>query len=346
MIHFENDYNEGMHPVLLDALVRTNAENLAGYGADVYTQFAKDKIRRACRCPQAEVEFLTGGTQTNQIVIASLLVPYEGVIAAETGHIAVHEAGAIEATGHKVLTLPHQEGKITAKAVADYVETFYEDANHEHMVFPGMVYLSQPTEYGTLYSQAEMQAIADVCHQYQMPLFVDGARLAYGLAAEENEIDLPTLAELADVFYIGGTKIGALAGEAVVFTKHNRPKHFTTIVKQHGALLAKGRLFGVTFDAFFTDGLYEAIGRQTLVLAKRVKAIIQDKGYPLYIDSPTNQQFFIVNNDALKAFPKELVYSFWEKCDDHHTIIRLVVSWSTTQEDVDRLREILPDNLK
>lgn len=341
MLHFENDYNEGIHPALLEALVTTNEENLAGYGMDHYCQKAAEKIAQACACPEAEVAFLTGGTQTNQIVINSLLASYEGVIAAETGHISTHEAGAIEYSGHKVLTLPHTNGKITASAVQAYLKDFYADGNQEHMVYPGMVYISHPTEYGALYSKAELQELSRICQDYDIPLFLDGARLGYGLAAKDTDLDLPSIAELCSVFYIGGTKMGALAGEAVVFTKGNKPKHFTTIVKQHGALLAKGRLFGIQFDRFFTDNLYVTIGQEALALAQELKTILTEKGYRFYYQSPTNQQFIIVANDQLETLAKKLAYSYWEAYDEDHTIIRLATSWSTTQEDIDRLREIL-----
>lgn len=341
MLHFENDYNEGCHPKLLEALVKSNEENLSGYGTDSYTQSAIEKIREACQLDEAEVVFLTGGTQTNQVAIASLLQSYEGVIAAETGHIALHEAGAIEYTGHKVLTLPHQDGKLSAKAVADYLETFYADGNHSHMVYPGMVYISHPTEYGTLYNQQELEDLSRICHDYQIPLFLDGARLGYGLAAKETDLDLPTIARLCSAFYIGGTKMGALAGEALVFTKKNMPKHFMTIVKQHGALLAKGRLYGIQFDQFFTDNLYMEIGEKALVLAEELKAILKEKGYRFYLESPTNQQFIIVENSQLDSLSQKIAYSFWEKYDDNHTVIRLATSWSTTDDDIKALRNIL-----
>lgn len=341
MLHFENDYNEGVHPALLEALVATNEENLAGYGMDGYCQQAAEKIAQACACPEAEVVFLTGGTQTNQIVIDSMLAPYEGVIAAETGHISVHEAGAIEYTGHKVLTLPHTNGKISAQDVETYLKTFYADGNQEHMVYPGMVYISHPTEYGALYSKAELESLSQICKDYQIPLFLDGARLGYGLAAQETDIDLPTIAELCSVFYIGGTKLGALAGEAVVFTKNNKPKHFTTIVKQHGALLAKGRLFGVQFDRFFTGDLYLEIGRHALEMAEQLKEILTERGYRFYYKSPTNQQFIILRNDQLDSLAEKVAYSYWEAYDADHTIIRLATSWSTMQEDVDQLKEVL-----
>ncbi|MGT2682503.1 threonine aldolase family protein [Streptococcus porci] len=341
MLHFENDYNEGVHPALLQALVETNHINLSGYGTDSYTQSAADKIRKACACPQAQVQFVTGGTQANQLVINSLLTSYEGVLAAETGHIATHEAGAIEFSGHKVLPLPHKEGKISAQDVKKHLEDFYADGNHEHMVFPGMVYISHPTEYGTLYTKAELESLSNICDAYQIPLFMDGARLGYALGAEENELTLPIISKLCHVFYIGGTKMGALAGEAIVFTKQNMPKHFTAIVKQHGALVAKGRLFGVQFDRFFADNLYTEIGRSAIFLAKQLRALLKEKGYRFYLESPTNQQFLIMENRKLEKLGQSVVYSFWEKYDENHTVIRLATSWSTTQEDIDSLAEEL-----
>lgn len=341
MLHFENDYNKGAHPELLNALIETNDQGLSGYGTDSYCQQAADKIREVCSCPQAEVEFLVSGTQTNQVVISSMLASYEGVIAAETGHVSSHEAGAIEFSGHKVLTLPSHNGKLLASEVATYIETFYADGNYQHMVFPGMVYISHPTEYGTLYSKAELEELSKICKHYQIPLFIDGARLGYGLAAKDTDVDFPTIAALSDVFYIGGTKMGALAGEAVVFTKKNRPKQFTTIVKQHGALLAKGRLLGLAFDRFFTDDLYLKIGKHAIDLAEELKIILEEKGYSFYLKSPTNQQFVIVENTKLADLAKNVAYSFWEKYDDHHTVIRLATSWSTSREDVTALRNVL-----
>ncbi|HFR3550781.1 TPA: low specificity L-threonine aldolase [Streptococcus suis] len=342
MLHFENDYNKGAHPVLLEALVASNQEGLSGYGTDCYTQSAIDKIRQAIACPQAQITFLAGGTQTNQIAINSMLASYEGVIATDTGHISTHEAGAIEFSGHKVLTLPHHEGKITASEVDNFIKDFYADANHAHMVHPGMVYISHPTEYGTLYSKAELTDLARVCRRYQIPLYLDGARLGYGLASLDTDVDLPAIAELTDLFYIGGTKMGALLGEALVFTKNNQPKHFTTLVKQHGALLAKGRVVGVQFDRLFTDDLYMSIGRHAIDMAEQLKAVLVEKGYRFYLNSPTNQQFIIVKNEELpKLSESGIAYSFWEKYDDSHSIIRFATSWSTSQADIERLKEIL-----
>ncbi|HFH9916579.1 TPA: low specificity L-threonine aldolase [Streptococcus suis] len=342
MLHFENDYNKGVHPVLLEALVASNQEGLSGYGTDLYTQSAIEKIRQAIACPQAQITFLAGGTQTNQIAINSMLASYEGVIAADTGHIAVHEAGAIEFSGHKVLTLPHHEGKISANEVDNFIKDFHADANHAHMVHPGMVYISHPTEYGTLYSKTELEDLSKVCQQHNIPLFLDGARLGYGLAARDTDLDLQTIAELTDVFYIGGTKLGALLGEALVFTKNNQPKNFVSIVKHHGALLAKGRLIGVQFDRLFTDDLYLELGRHAIAMAEQLTQILEEKGFQFYLKSPTNQQFVIVKNEELTRLTETgIAYGFWEKYDDSHSIIRFATSWSTSHEDIDELRNRL-----
>ncbi|HEM5983896.1 TPA: aminotransferase class I/II-fold pyridoxal phosphate-dependent enzyme [Streptococcus suis] len=342
MLHFENDYNKGAHPALLEALVVSNQEGLSGYGTDTYTKSAIKKIKLATACPQAQITFLTGGTQTNQIVISSMLASYEGVIAADTGHISTHEAGAIEFTGHKVMTLSHKDGKITANDVDSYIKDFYADANHAHMVHPGLVYISHPTEYGTLYSKSELEALSRVCRIHNTPLFLDGARLGYGLASPESDLDLQAIAELTDVFYIGGTKLGALMGEALVFTKNNQPKNFESIVKHHGALLAKGRVTGVQFDCLFTDDLYLELGRHAIAMAEQLKEILQEKGYRFYLKSPTNQQFVIVKNEELTRLTEAgIAYGFWEKYDDSHSVIRFATSWSTSQEDLDELRKIL-----
>lgn len=341
MISFENDYIAGAHPSVLKRLLETNLENLAGYGADTYCERAKEKIKRACDCPHAEVEFMVGGTQTNAVVISTMLKDYEGVIAAQTGHISVHEAGAIEFTGHKVLELPHKEGKIDPAALRKYLEDFYGDGNYEHMTLPGMVYVSYPTEYGTLYTKAELTEISAICGAYHMSLFLDGARLGYGLMSAQSDLTLPDIARLCDVFYIGGTKVGALCGEAVVFTRKNKPVHFITSVKKRGALLAKGRLLGVQFDALFTDELYFEISKYVLSMADRLKMIFHEAGLDFYLESPTNQQFIIVQNERMHALEKEVRFSFWEKYDDDHTVIRFVTGWSTTEADLDALKKIV-----
>ena len=341
MLCFENDYSEGAHPEILEHLIETNMEQLSGYGTDIYCQKAKEKIRNACGIPDAEVFLLTGGTQTNQIIIDTVLAPYEGVIAARTGHVSTHEAGAIEFTGHKVLELPEKEGKIQATDLKDLLETFYGDGNHEHMVFPGMVYISHPTEYGTLYSKQELKDLSAVCREYKIPLYMDGARLIYGLVSEGTDLTLQDIAQLCDCFYIGGTKAGLLCGEAVVFTGKNMPAHFLTRVKQHGALLAKGRLLGVQFDALFTDDLYLKIGKNAITTAAVLKNGLKEKNYEFYIDSPTNQIFIILNNVQMKKLSEQVVFSFWEKKDDSHTVIRFATSWATRMEDVHKLLTLL-----
>lgn len=337
MISFECDYAEGAHEKVLQRLIETNREQQPGYGADAYTETAKEKIRRACECPEAEIYFLVGGTQANAVVIRTMLQPYEGAVAAATGHIGVHEAGAIEFTGHKVLALPQHQGKIDAKELKEYVQTFYKDESYDHMVFPGMVYISFSTEYGTLYSKQELTEIYGVCREYQMPLYIDGARLGYGLMSPECDLTLPELAKLCDAFYIGGTKVGALCGEAVVFPRGNAPKHFMTMVKQHGALLAKGRLTGLQFDALFTDDLYFTISRHAITLAMKLKKGFQELGCTFLLDSPTNQQFLILEDGLLEELRKEFAVSFWEKTDSTHTAVRFATSWATKEEDVDTL---------
>lgn len=341
MLYFENDYSEGAHPKILQRLMDTNMEHLSGYGSDRYTTLAKDKIRKLCNCPEAEIYFLVGGTQTNQTVIDSVLRSFEGVIAAETGHVSVHEAGAIEFTGHKVLTLPQHDGKLCARELEAYMETFLGDDSHEHMVFPGMVYISHPTEYGTLYTKDELKELSQVCRHFKLPLYIDGARLITGLACPENELSLPDIADLCDVFYIGGTKAGTLCGEAVVFTKNNTPAHFLTQIKQHGSLLAKGRLCGVQFDALFTDELYKETGRNAIETAALLREGLRKKGYTFYNSSPTNQLFLVMENSRLEELKNHVVYSFWEKADDTHTVIRFATSWATAREDVEKLLSLL-----
>ena len=340
MLSFESDYITGAHPKVLQALIATNYEPLPGYGNDEYCARAKEKIKAACEAPDAEVFFVAGGTQTNRTVIGSVLRDFEGVIAAETGHIALHEAGAIEATGHKVITLPQQNGKINAADLDAKIKAFYADDSFNHMVFPGMVYISHPTEYGTLYSKEELTAISNVCRAYKIPLYMDGARLGYGLCSYETDLTLPEIAELCDVFYIGGTKMGALCGEAIVFTK-NAPAHFFTMIKRHGALTAKGRLLGVQFDALFTNDLYFEIGKHVIDMAEKLKKILAEKGYRFFMNSPTNQQFVILENQKLKELKEQVALSIWEPYDGDHTVVRFATAWSTTDEDLEALKKIL-----
>ena len=340
MLMFQNDYSEIAHEAVLQRLVETNYDKVGGYGMDPYCESAKEKIRAAIESPEAEVFFLVGGTQTNQVVIDTVLRPYEGVIAAQSGHVSVHEAGAIEFSGHKVLTLPQHEGKLDAAEVEQLIADFYADGNHEHMVFPGMVYVSHPTECGTLYTKAELAAISTVCRRYEIPLYLDGARLGYALAAK-SDLSLADIAKLCDVFYIGGTKVGALCGEAVVFAPGKMPSHFVTSVKQHGALLAKGRVLGVQFDTLFTDGLYERISRNAIVAADRIRAALREKGYRQMFENSTNQIFVVFSNEQCAALGENVSLSFWEKYDEEHTILRICTSWATKEEDVDALIALL-----
>lgn len=341
MLSFECDYIHGAHPLILERLVATNFETLSGYGADHYCESAKQKIREACQCPAAQVHFLVGGTQTNAVVIDSMLRSYEGVVAASTGHVNVHEAGAIEYTGHKVLTLPEHRGKIDANELNTYLEGFWGDANHDHAVFPGMVYISHPTEYGTLYSKEELTALSQVCRRYDIPLYMDGARLGYALASYQTDVTLSDIASLCDAFYIGGTKVGALCGEAVVFTNDKAPKHFMTIVKQHGALLAKGRLLGIQFDTLFTDGLYDRIGKNAIDMAEKMKNIFRKKGYTFFLETDTNQQFILLEDDKIAPLREKVGFDYWEKADDTHTVVRFATSWSTKEEDLSALADLL-----
>lgn len=340
MISFENDYNQGAHPEILKRLVETNREPLSGYGTDPYCESARKKVLAACGCEEGEVHFLVGGTQTNAVVIDAMLKGYEGVVASDTGHVAVHEAGAVEFTGHKVLTVPHRDGKIAPEVLDRYLTGFYQDENHEHMVFPGMVYISHPTEFGTLYTKQELEQLSWICRQYEIPLFLDGARLGYGLMSSGTDVTLPDIARLCDVFYIGGTKVGALCGEAVVFPR-KAPRHFMTTVKQHGALLAKGRLLGIQFDALFTDNLYFEISRQAIQMAEELKEVLRRKGCRFAWESPTNQQFVILEDEMLERLKKEVVVSFWEKADENHTTVRFATSWATESGDIRRLEELL-----
>ena len=341
MLSFVNDYSEGAHPEVLQRLIDTNMEHLPGYGKDRYCSSAAQKISQACNCPQAQVYFLAGGTQTNQVVTSCLLKSYQGVVAADTGHVNVHEAGAIEAVGHKVLTIPGEQGKIRAEDLKAFLEGFYADENHEQMVYPGMAYISHPTEYGTLYTRQELEDLSQICREHKIPLYLDGARLGYGLVAPGTDVDLTDIARLCDVFYIGGTKVGALCGEAVVFPRGNAPEHFSTMIKRRGALLAKGRLLGVQFDALFTDDLYLRISRNAIQTATMIKKALREKGYQIVMDSPTNQTFVRLDNERMEELSKQVAFDFWERSDATHTVIRLATSWATTLEDTQALISLL-----
>ena len=341
MIRWECDYAEGCHPDLLAALARTNWEQTPGYGVDAHCERARGLIRDLCQAPEAAVEFLVGGTQTNTTVIAAALRPHQGVLCAHTGHINCHETGAIESTGHKVLPLPSADGKISAAQVEQAVKAHWQDPTHEHMVQPGMVYISHPTEFGTLYTKSELEGLKAVCADYGLKLFLDGARLGYGLAAKGTDVTLEVLARCCDVFYIGGTKVGALFGEAVVFPKKGTAPGFFTLVKQQGALLAKGRLLGIQFDTLFTDGLYFKISAHAIEMAERLKGILDRAGCSFWLDSPTNQQFVVLGKEQRKALEGKVSYEPWEELGDGKLAVRFATSWATRREDLDRLEEIL-----
>ena len=337
MIRFECDYAEGAHPKVLELLNKTNFEQTPGYSVDSYCEKARSIIKELCQADKADVHFLMGGTQANTIVIESILRPHQGAISADTGHINVHETGAIEASGHKVLTVPSEDGKITSRQVRDVYDNHWNDANPEHTVQPGMVYISNPTENGTLYTKKELTELSEVCRSMGLPLFLDGARMGYGLMAEGNDLTLQDIARLCDVFYIGGTKVGALFGEAVVITNQYLQKDFRYMIKQHGGMLAKGRLLGIQFIALLEDGLYFEISAHADRLAMKIKAAFEEKGYPFLYESVTNQQFPIIPDDQLEALKKKYAYSFWKQVDKKHSAVRFCTSWATKEADVELL---------
>ena len=341
ILQFQSDYQEACHENILKRLTEEYRKPYPGYGSDSICEAAKEKIRKTCQCPTAQVEFLVGGTQTNATVIDSFLPSYQGILCADSGHIAVHEAGAIELTRHKVLPLKGKDGKLSPKALEAFLSDFALDENKAHTVQPGMVYLSQPTEYGSLYSKAELTAISELCKKHRLLLFVDGARLAYALAAPENDIKLPDLARLCDVFYIGGTKCGAMFGEAVVIPDSTRLPHFFTSIKQHGALIAKGWLLGLQFDELFKDELYLHIGEKANAYAREIKATLKDAGLPLFGDYPTNQVFFVISHEKMEQLKKQAQYAYMERYDENSSVIRFCTSWSTREEDVKKCCEII-----
>ena len=341
MIRLACDYQEGCHPKILERMVQTNLESTPGYGTDAYCESAKAKIKAACQAPNSEVFLLIGGTQTNATVIRSILRPCEGVIAVTSGHINGHEAGAIELGGHKVLTIEPHDGKMVASQLDQYIVDTLTAPSWDHGVIQAMVYIYQATETGSVYSLAELEAISKVCHKHGMPLFIDGARLGYALASEGADMTLADIARLADVFYIGGTKVGALLGEAVVFTNTKLAKNFFTIMKQGGAVLAKGRLLGLQFDTLFTDNLYFEISRHAINMAMKLKTALKAKGYRFYSESPSNQQFVILENDQLAQLEQHVQVSHWCKVDEKHTAVRFCTSWATTEENIDRVIALL-----
>ena len=337
MIRFECDYLEGAHPKILELLLETNFVQAPGYGKDVYCEKARSIIREKCDSQNADIHFLVGGTQTNKTVIDSILRPYQGVLSANTGHINVHETGAIESSGHKVLSLHSDNGKITATQIKEAYDEHFSDSSPEHLVQPGMVYISHPTEVGTLYTKNELEELSTTCKALGLPLFLDGARLGYGLTAEGTDLTLPDIARLCDVFYIGGTKVGALFGEAIVITNPKLKNDFRYYIKQNGGLLAKGRLLGLQFLALFEDNLYYEISVHENKLAMKIKNAFMNKGYSFFIDSSTNQQFPIIPNDKIRILKEKYSFSFWEKIDDNHSAVRFCTCWATKHEDVEQL---------
>lgn len=340
MIRFECDYTQGAHPRIIEALARTNMEQTKGYGEDEYCESARKLIKEKCECPDADVHFLVGGTQTNMTVIASVLRPHQGVISADSGHISVHETGAIESTGHKVLAIPSEDGKLTAAQIMEMCQEHIDDESFEHIVQPGMVYISNPTENGTLYTKSELIAISEVCYKYGLPLFLDGARLGYGLMAEGNDITLSDLAKCCDVFYIGGTKVGALFGEAVVITNNSLKKDFRYIIKQKGGMLAKGRLLGIQFEELFKEDLYMEISAHADRLAMKIRKAFEDRNIPFAYESVTNQQFPILTYEQAKILSEKYSFSMNEaELKKGPAKVRFCTSWATSESDVDELLE-------
>ena len=328
---------EGCCPEILERLTEINLQKNTGYGEDEICNAAREKIRAACGCPEAEVRFISGGTQTNSLMIGALLRPYEGVLSADSGHITGHEAGAIEHGGHKVLTLPNHDGLVDAADVHSYMRAFLADEARTHLVQPGMVYISHPTEYGTLYSRAQLEALRAACDEYGLKLYMDGARLGYGLATPGTDLTLPDIAGLVDAFYIGGTKVGALFGEAVVVPNPKLVPHFFTMIKQHGALLAKGWILGLQFDTLFTDGLYLRAAENAIATAAVLREGLRAKGVEFYIDSPTNQIFPVLDNEKIADLRKQVSFNLWAPLDETRSVIRFVTSWASEEADIQAL---------
>ena len=341
MLYFHNDYCEGCHPKILEGLVKTNLEQTPGYGMDDHCLRAAEMIRAACGKDDVAVHFLVGGTQTNLTVIDAALRPHQGVLCADTGHIHVHETGAVEATGHKVLALPSENGKVSARQVTDAVKTHRQSESFEHEVQPKLVYISHPTELGTLYTLQELEELSRACRENGLYLFLDGARLGYGLVANGSDVALSDIARLCDVFYIGGTKVGALFGEAVVISNPALGEDFRYLIKQHGGMLAKGRLLGIQFEELFTDDLYFRISEHGVRMADRIRATFDEVGTPYFIAGVTNQIFPILSDDFLQELGKSIVFTEMDRVDDTHRAIRICTSWASTEENVDTLcREI------
>ncbi len=337
MILFQCDYHEGAHPKILESLLATNLEQTVGYGEDPYCAQAAEKIRKACGNEKLAVHFLVGGTQTNMTVIHGALRPHQGVLCAVSGHINVHETGAVESCGHKVLGLPSEDGKITAEQVEEAYLAHVNGGSFEHMVQPKMVYISNPTELGTIYSKEELTALSNACKRCGLYLFLDGARLGYGLAAPDNDLTMADVASLCDVFYIGGTKIGALFGEAVVIRNAELAADFRYMIKQKGGMLAKGRLLGLQFDTLFTDHLYEQISAHAIAMAEKLRAAFDEMGYPYLVPNRTNQIFPILPDQELAILGERFGYCYQERIDETHSAVRFCTSWATKEEDVDTL---------
>ena len=337
MIRFNSDYTEGCHPAILERLAETNLEQTPGYGEDAYCAAAADKIRALCAAPDAAVHFLVGGTQTNVTVISAALRHYQGVITASSGHINIHETGALEACGHKCLVIETPDGKLTAEQVAAYADDHRADESFEHMVQPKMVYISNPTEFGTIYKKEELAALYKVCRERELYLFLDGARLGYGLASRENDMTFADIAALTDVFYIGGTKVGALFGEAVVITEEKLKQDFRYNIKQRGGMLAKGRLLGIQFLTLFEENRYQEISAHAARLADKLKDELTKIGIRFYIDSPTNQQFPILPDAALLKLSETYTWAYQARVDETHSAVRFCTCWATKEEHVDAL---------
>ena len=332
---------EGAHPRILERLCQTNLDQNSGYGTDPHTERAKELIRAHLGNEAADIHFLVGGTQTNATVIGAVLHGADAVLTVDTGHINVHEAGAIEATGHKVITLPGKDGKLDAADLEEYLRAFHSDENWQHMSIPAMVYISFPTEYGTIYSLRELEALSDVCKRYSLKLYMDGARLGYGLVAKGNDVSIKDIARLCDAFYIGGTKVGALFGEAVVLKNDKLIPHFFSYVKRIGAMLAKGRLLGIQFETMFTDGLYYECARIGVERAMALRAAFEAKGYKPLIDSPTNQQFFELPNREIEHLQKYATFELWGPRGKESSVARFVTNWATTEDAIEQLAAVI-----
>lgn len=341
MFNFESDYTEGCIPEILEALQSTNTEQTGGYGMDPHCDHARALIKKAFGCENADVHFLVGGTQANMTVISSILRPHQGVLCAESGHINCHETGAVEATGHKCLALPSEDGTITAAQVEEAIVRQRDDESYEHIVQPGMVYISFPTETGTLYSKKQLSALYKVCRKYGLPLFIDGARLGYGLASASNDLKPKDIAKLCDVFYVGGTKVGALFGEAVVIVSDDLKKDFRYHIKQRGGMLAKGRLLGIQFEELFKENRYFKISRHAMDMAEQLRKAFEEKGYQFAYRPETNQLFVVLSNTQIKKLRKSFAFHTMGIIDETHSAARFVTSFMTTQEGVNALIKAL-----